>query len=80
MPRPPTALYRMHRVLISTGIFACLVMTLWGVRRYRSFGELSALLVAVIGVIAACGLGFYLRYFNRRIAGPDAARRADRDR
>ena len=66
--RPPSTLYRVHRVLIATGIFCCFAMTLWGVRTYRAGWGTSSLVVSALGVLTAVGLVFYLRYFNAKIS------------
>ena len=68
--RPLSSLYKVHRVLIAAGIFCSLTMALWGVRQYRAGQEGSPLVVAAIGLVIAVGLGFYLRYFNAKIARP----------
>lgn len=64
---PQNTLYKVHRVLIISGILCSCVMVLWGVRTYRiGFGS-SSLVVSALGLLVACGLGFYLRYFNAKI-------------
>jgi len=66
--RQPLALYRVHRVLMSAGIFCCVVMSIYGVRTWRSGQGTGMLVLSVIGIAAAIGLLFYLRYFNAKIA------------
>ena len=68
--RPPTSLYKVHRVLIGAGIVCALVMSIWGVRQHRAGAEGSPLVVAIAGLVIAVGLGLYLRYFNSKIARP----------
>lgn len=68
--RPLSSLYKVHRVLISAGIVSSLVLVVWGVRGYRAGSEGSPLVIAVVGLIIAVGLAFYLRYFNAKIARP----------
>ena len=67
-PPRPLSLYRVHRVLISAGIFCCAVMAYYGVRSYRSGQGAGMLVLSAMGVVAAAGLLFYLRYFNAKIA------------
>jgi hypothetical protein len=69
-PRPLTSLYKVHRVLIVSGIVCSLTLVLWGVRQYRAGGEGAPLAIAAVGLAIAVGLGFYLRYFNAKIARP----------
>ena len=66
--KPPTVLYRVHRVLISTGIFCAAMMSFYGVTMYRRRGEAASLGLALAGGAAMVGLLAYLRYFNRKIA------------
>ena len=68
--RPLATLYKMHRILIATGIFCSLMMAVWGVRQWRAGGEGSPLVVGVVGLVAAVALGLYLRHFNAKIARP----------
>ena len=69
-PRPLSSLYKVHRVLISAGIVSSLMLVVWGVRGHLAGREGSPLVIAIIGFVIAVGLGFYLRYFNAKIARP----------
>jgi len=56
-----------HKILITTAIIFFLFYAAWEVRNSSTPGGVRSLLCGIISVIAACGLGIYLRYFLRSV-------------
>ncbi len=56
-----------HKVLIVTAIIFFLFYAGWEIRNYPVPGGVWSLLRAIISVVAACGLGLYLRYFLKSV-------------
>ena len=52
-----------HKLLIGVAIVFFLFYAVWEVRNYPEPGGVLALLRGIIALVAACGLGIYLRYF-----------------
>ena len=56
-----------HKILITTAIIFFLFYAVWEIRNYPDPGGVWALVRGIISVLAACGLGIYLRYFLRSV-------------
>ncbi len=56
-----------HKILITTAIIFFLFYAAWEIRNYPVPGGVWSLLRGIISVVAACGLGIYLRYFLRSV-------------
>jgi hypothetical protein len=56
-----------HKILIATAVLFFLGYALWELRRYVSLGEMGALWRGVGSMLAAIGLGVYLRSFIRSL-------------
>ena len=56
-----------HKILITTAIIFFLFYAAWEIRNYPVSGGVWALLRGIISLIAACGLGIYLRYFVKSL-------------
>ena len=50
-----------HKILITTAIIFFFFYAAWEIRNYPVSGGVWALLRGIISLIAACGLGIYLR-------------------
>ena len=56
-----------HKILITTAIIFFLFYAIWEVWQYPDPGGVWALFRGIIALVAACGLGIYLRYFLRSV-------------
>ena len=56
-----------HKILISTAVLFFCGYGLWELRGYSHVGEVGALLRGVGSLLAAVGLGVYLRWFLRSL-------------
>jgi hypothetical protein len=54
-----------HRLLISTAIVVCVGFAVWSGWDYRESRSVGTLLVAVVFMVAAVALTYYLRHLKR---------------
>jgi uncharacterized BrkB/YihY/UPF0761 family membrane protein len=54
-----------HRLLISTAIVFCVGFAVWSGWDYRESRSVGTLLVAVVFMVAAVALTYYLRHLKR---------------
>ena len=54
-----------HRFLISAAILFCLGYGVWELLRYESGAGVGALVLAVVFLVLAAGLGYYLANLRR---------------
>lgn len=59
------SLISFHRVLIAFGILFCTGYAVWELRNFIASGRPSSLAIALAFVVAAGGLGYYLRHLSR---------------
>jgi hypothetical protein len=52
-----------HKILIATALVFFLFYAVWEISGYTSPGGAGPLLRGTMALVAACGLGIYLRYF-----------------
>ena len=56
-----------HKILITTAIIFFIFYGAWEIRNYSHPGGGWALFRGMISLVAACGLGIYLRYFLKSL-------------
>jgi hypothetical protein len=56
-----------HKILIVTAIVFFLFYSAWEIRGFAGPGGAWALLRGIMALVAACGLGLYLRYFLKSV-------------
>jgi hypothetical protein len=59
-------LLAVHKVMIATAIVACVLFAAWAAWMSASRGSLAHVALSAVALVAALGLGAYLRYFIRR--------------
>jgi len=59
--RGPGPVAAVHRILIVTALACALVYAAWELRHWGQTGSLGAALVGALALVAAAGLGVYLR-------------------
>lgn len=55
-----------HKLLIGAGIALGVLLLPWGLRRWRTTGDVGALALGVAGGVVALALAVYLRHAVRR--------------
>ena len=54
-----------HRFLIVTAILFCLGFAAWSALAFEAQGSIATLVLGVVFVMAAAGLGYYLNHLGR---------------
>lgn len=54
-----------HRFLIATAILFCLGFAVWSFMAFESRGGVATLVLGIVFVLAAVGLGYYLNHLGR---------------
>jgi heme A synthase len=72
----PGPVAAVHRILIATALVGALAFVVWALREYDRTGATGALVVGGLGLMAAAGIGLYLRSL-RGLAAKLTPRRDD---